>query len=139
MMRRIALPVLLLCGLFVASGAGALPEVWVGTYNEPLQRFDLGGNLLGTLDVNGPADPTLDSAHAIELIGSEVWVGSRSSGTTGNNIHRFDLSGNYVGGIDTGSAHTDGIALIPEPNTGRLRGFGLVGLGIKRRRQAVFH
>jgi len=30
-------------------------------------------------------------------------------------------------------------APIPEPNTALLLGFGLLGLGIKRRRQVVFH
>ena len=66
---------------------------------------------------------------------TEVWVGSDSL----NGLFRHDTQGNYLGHIDfapLGASRTvSAIAFIPEPSTALLLGFGLVGLGVNRRRR----
>ena len=131
--RRALLPAALMLLLFSTSSVATPTEVWAGSDSlNGLFRYDTHGNYLGTIAF-APYGSSR-SVSAIRKVGDEVWVGSGSL----NGFFRHDTQGNYLGHIDfapLGASRTvSAIATIPELNTALLLGFGLVGLGITRRR-----
>ncbi len=76
----------------------------------------------------GEPDTEPNDAGTGEDFGSMLETASSSTGEW-NDIDEFNVIYQMQGIVE----------VIPEPNTALLLGFGLLGLGIKRRRQAVVH
>jgi hypothetical protein len=101
----------------------------VGSFDGSTQRFYVNGVLAGAQTANfAPEQST-----AFELFGSSYKV--MENGTIDEVAYY-----NYALGADRVENHYQtGIGVVPEPNTALLLGFGLLGLGIKRRRRGSSH
>ena len=73
-------------------------EIWISDQTaDRIDRFDLSGNFLSTIDTG------LDNVKGLDVIGDEVWVTNAGSanGAPGAAIVRFDLQGNLLGNFAT--------------------------------------
>lgn len=73
-------------------------EIWISDQTaDRIDRFDLSGNFLSTIDTG------LDNIKGLDVIGDEVWVTNAGSanGAPGAAIVRFDLQGNLLGNFAT--------------------------------------
>ena len=73
-------------------------EIWISDQTaDRIDRFDLSGNFLSTIDTG------LDNVKGLDVIGDEVWVTNAGSanGAPGAAIVRFDLQGNLIGNFAT--------------------------------------
>jgi len=74
-------------------------EIWIAyQLADKIERYDLDGNLLATIDIG------LDNIRGLSIVnGTEVWVcnSGTNNGAPGDAIIRFSLSGNNLGFFNT--------------------------------------